>query len=263
MTKEVKLRRGTTAQHAAFTGAVGEVTVDTDKNTLVVHDGVTPGGHPVPRMTTKFDAVLYAANWGADCRNLFDEVWEQGVISATTGVPSASAYAIRSVNNIPVTGGNTYNFTHQSILGSSYVIWYGASGYISYTNINVVSSTTAPSGATYCKITMTNGTTAFTPANARPFMFAEGSTVKPWEPQDRGYHLKATDYSDISDITADTNIAIEEPRLADTTSVKLRVLRSAKLTAGFQTAATEIVLIASGVVPGIDVPIRVFLKGDM
>jgi len=42
---EVKLRRGTTAQHSTFTGAEGEVTVDTDKDTLVVHDGTTLGGH--------------------------------------------------------------------------------------------------------------------------------------------------------------------------------------------------------------------------
>lgn len=47
MTKEVKLRRGTTTQHATFTGAIGEVTVDTDKKTLVVHDGITAGGYPV------------------------------------------------------------------------------------------------------------------------------------------------------------------------------------------------------------------------
>lgn len=42
---QVKLRRGTTAQHGSFTGAEGEVTVDTDKDTVVVHDGSTAGGH--------------------------------------------------------------------------------------------------------------------------------------------------------------------------------------------------------------------------
>jgi len=46
---EVKLRRGTTSQHAGFTGAVGEVTVDTDKDTVVVHDGSTAGGHELRR----------------------------------------------------------------------------------------------------------------------------------------------------------------------------------------------------------------------
>ena len=47
MSKRIQLRRGTTAEANAFTGAVGEVTVDTDKGTVVVHDGTTVGGHPV------------------------------------------------------------------------------------------------------------------------------------------------------------------------------------------------------------------------
>jgi len=45
MTKQVQLRRGTTAEHATFTGAVGELTIDTSKDIAVVHDGVTIGGH--------------------------------------------------------------------------------------------------------------------------------------------------------------------------------------------------------------------------
>jgi hypothetical protein len=44
MTKEVQFRRGTTTQHSTFTGALAEVTVDTDKKVVVVHDGVTAGG---------------------------------------------------------------------------------------------------------------------------------------------------------------------------------------------------------------------------
>ena len=47
MAKLLKLRRGTTSQHSSFTGAEGEVTVDTDKETLVVHNGSTAGGFPV------------------------------------------------------------------------------------------------------------------------------------------------------------------------------------------------------------------------
>lgn len=47
MAKRLQLRRGTTAETNTFTGAVGEVTVDTNKKTVVVHDGVTAGGFPV------------------------------------------------------------------------------------------------------------------------------------------------------------------------------------------------------------------------
>jgi hypothetical protein len=49
MATTLKLRRGTTAQHATFTGAAGEVTVDTDKEVVVVHDGATAGGFPAVR----------------------------------------------------------------------------------------------------------------------------------------------------------------------------------------------------------------------
>ena len=46
MAKLLQLRGGTTSQHSSFTGAVREVTVDTDKDVLVVHDGSTAGGFP-------------------------------------------------------------------------------------------------------------------------------------------------------------------------------------------------------------------------
>lgn len=45
MAKQLQLRRGTTVQNDAFTGAIGELTMDTEKNQLRVHDGVTRGGH--------------------------------------------------------------------------------------------------------------------------------------------------------------------------------------------------------------------------
>ena len=44
MSYELKHRRGTAAQHSVFVGALGEITVKTDTNEIVVHDGVTPGG---------------------------------------------------------------------------------------------------------------------------------------------------------------------------------------------------------------------------
>lgn len=46
MATQLQLRRGTTTEHNTFTGAVGEVTVDTTKEVLVVHDGTTVGGFP-------------------------------------------------------------------------------------------------------------------------------------------------------------------------------------------------------------------------
>ena len=54
----IQLRRGTTAQHSAFTGLVGEITVDTDKDTIVVHDGSTAGGIPLAKESAVSDGGL-------------------------------------------------------------------------------------------------------------------------------------------------------------------------------------------------------------
>lgn len=62
MAKKLQLRRGTTSQHSTFTGAVGEVTVDTDKDVLVVHDGSTAGGFPSVK-----SGSIATADLGADC----------------------------------------------------------------------------------------------------------------------------------------------------------------------------------------------------
>lgn len=43
----LQLRRGTTVEHSTFTGAEGEITVNTTKDTLVVHDGTTVGGFEI------------------------------------------------------------------------------------------------------------------------------------------------------------------------------------------------------------------------
>tara|TARA_R100000742_G_C4180954_1_gene16110 strand:- start:124 stop:528 length:405 start_codon:yes stop_codon:yes gene_type:complete len=44
MATQVQFRRGSTVEHATFTGANGEVTVDTDKKVAVIHDATTAGG---------------------------------------------------------------------------------------------------------------------------------------------------------------------------------------------------------------------------
>ena len=43
----LQLRRGTAAQNAAYTGSVGELTVDTENTILRLHDGSTAGGTAV------------------------------------------------------------------------------------------------------------------------------------------------------------------------------------------------------------------------
>ena len=49
--KSIRLYRGTTQQHSDYAGPVGEITVDTEKYTVVVQNGVT-GGVPLAREDT-------------------------------------------------------------------------------------------------------------------------------------------------------------------------------------------------------------------
>jgi hypothetical protein len=65
MSKQVQIRRGTTAENAAFTGAVGEITYDTELKCLRLHDGVTAGGkvlNPLLRSLADTEAVQDVAS---------------------------------------------------------------------------------------------------------------------------------------------------------------------------------------------------------
>jgi hypothetical protein len=90
MSTQVQFRRGTTAETASFTGAVGEVTVDTSKNVCVVHDGATAGGYPLLRQ----DGTNSSLSPGSlsSCALKF-------ATSANTGIISPSPGQIALVNN--------------------------------------------------------------------------------------------------------------------------------------------------------------------
>jgi len=60
MARQIQLRRGTTTQTASFTGALGEVTVDTDKDVAVIHDGSTAGGFPLAKTSDLGTAAFTA-----------------------------------------------------------------------------------------------------------------------------------------------------------------------------------------------------------
>jgi predicted acyltransferase (DUF342 family) len=49
MAIQLQVRRGTATQHNTFTGAAGELTLDTTNNSLRIHDGSTAGGHQTLR----------------------------------------------------------------------------------------------------------------------------------------------------------------------------------------------------------------------
>ena len=74
MAKQLQLRRGTTAEHSSFTGEVGELTIDTDKDTAVVHDNYQAGGFPLLRedLNNLANASIGAAKLSVGSANAYD-----------------------------------------------------------------------------------------------------------------------------------------------------------------------------------------------
>lgn len=94
LTKEpIQQFRGTTQQHVAYTGPIGEITVDTTKNTVVLQDGATAGGHPMAkeaRIIRTSGGIITASNAGginANAANLAtDVVFAFDVTAATAAI---------------------------------------------------------------------------------------------------------------------------------------------------------------------------------
>ncbi len=109
MADQVQLRRGTTAERLAFTGAQGEVTVDTDLNAAVVHDGLTPGGFPQASLTSVTNTTIYfdddtGGGSAADAYLLTPKG------STRTPTTYADGLVLGFVTSNPNTGPSTVNF---------------------------------------------------------------------------------------------------------------------------------------------------------
>ena len=153
-TTQLQFRRGNTAQTSVFTGAIGEVTVDTDRKTLTVHDGVTVGGTYVAtniQLTSAYGKanaanVLAQAsyNW-ANTVNVFAQSAFTQANTANTTAESAYAWA-NSINTFAV-----------GVAGSVYI-----------------ANTTAESAYAWANVINVFTQSAFTKANAANLL-AQGS----------------------------------------------------------------------------------------
>jgi len=143
-------RRGTTAQHASFTGLLGELTVDTDKKVVVVHDGSTAGGVPLAR----------AANG-----TLTDTV-VKGLEETVNVVASAATGTI----NLNVSSGSIWYYTSNATANHTLNIRYSSTVSLN-TALNVGDAITVV-------WLNTNGTTAYYPNTIQ----IDGTTVTPKVP---------------------------------------------------------------------------------
>ena len=85
----VQRRRGTTAEHSSFAGLAGELTVDTTKDTVVVHDGSTNGGIPLLRQDVN--------NLAADA--ISGDKVHGGTISGSVALADGATAATQSAGN--------------------------------------------------------------------------------------------------------------------------------------------------------------------
>ena len=112
MATQVQLRGGTTSEHSSFTGAAREVTVDTDKDVVVVHDGSTAGGIPLAKeasvlplaggaltgavtTTSTFDGRNVSVDGGK-----LDAIEASADVTDTTNVTAAGALMDSEVTNL-------------------------------------------------------------------------------------------------------------------------------------------------------------------
>jgi FtsH-binding integral membrane protein len=100
MPTTVQFRRGTTAQNNAFTGANGEISVDTTDGRLVVHDGSTAGGSRQALASETIFRVIADDSTGIYLQGGTDELRISGGNGISTSTDSGGSLTISLDGNI-------------------------------------------------------------------------------------------------------------------------------------------------------------------
>ena len=166
MAKLLKLRRGTTTQHGSFTGAEGEVTIDTTKDTAVVHDGSTAGGRPLARqdmnnvpagtiMGTQLEnSGVTAGQYGSSSAIPIVTVDAQGLVTAASTTAIDSTTIANGTSNVAVANNGDITATRS---GTARLV-------VGNTGVNVTGDHTVSGGVNVngnnCKVFGAEGTSA-------------------------------------------------------------------------------------------------------
>jgi len=164
MAKQVQLRRGTTAQHSSFTGVAGEVTVDTDKDTIVVHDGSTAGGFPLVKESSLGSTVqAYDADTAKTDVSQTYTASQRGTVTTDNDL----SFDLDVTNNFTCTptSGGTLTFTNHTAGQSGFIFLDNSSGYAitaaATTKINATDLTTISTAGIYILTYFDNGTNTY------------------------------------------------------------------------------------------------------
>ncbi len=127
MPTQVQFRRGTTAQNNSFTGAAGELSVDSTLTTLRVHDGSTAGGVALVNLSSaqtltnktltspSIGTSLTTASSSFDLLNTTATTLNIGGAATTLSIGAASGTATINNANVVITGNLTVNGTTTTV----------------------------------------------------------------------------------------------------------------------------------------------------
>jgi len=146
MATAIQRRGGTTAEHANFTGLAREITIDTDKNTVVVHDGTTAGGHP---LATAADLANISGTVGNIVADITSVIAGNGL---SGGANSGDANLnVGAGDGITVNADNVavnVAFVRNQFSASSPLSYDAVTGAFSITEVGDISAVTAGNGLT-------------------------------------------------------------------------------------------------------------------
>ncbi len=118
MAKQLQLRKGTATEHNTFTGANGEVTVDTTNKTLRVHDGYTVGGI---QLATSTGGLVPAVQLPAATTSTPGAVILNNTLTSTSTTQALTAAQGKVLNDQAFGVGQTWQrFTSERLANTTY-----------------------------------------------------------------------------------------------------------------------------------------------
>ena len=178
MATQVQFRRGTTSQNNAFTGAQGELTIDTDVYTIRIHDGTTAGGKQVPTLTATQTFTNKTMSTSSVWNGTAIGLGYGGTGAALTGVAGAVVYSTGSAMALSLAGTSGQVLTSG---GTSGPTWVSASSLSTGTATTATTATNIAGGsAGYLVYQADTNTTAFiTPGTSGYVLRSTGASTAP------------------------------------------------------------------------------------
>ena len=158
MATQIKHRRGTTSEHSTFTGSEAEITVDTTKDTLIVHDGSTAGGHELAKAdgsNIAFGDNVKAKFGAGDDLQIYHDGNDSYIADVGTG-----GLVLRAANNIKLLS-DTGELYFQGIKDGASKVYYNGAEVLKTTStgIDVTGTVTADAVETDTIANESTGTT--------------------------------------------------------------------------------------------------------